>query len=111
MVDKADVYVQNSFTNEIHAVRYCLPGDTSDLDIAISSGGEESVHIVRTESYLVITLPEGVYTTDCQFSVSNEDLLSWSTMDDYWRIEIKNNSLPPEAPTTVNVEISDIGQG
>lgn len=107
MVDKADVYVKNNLTDTIRAIRYCLPGGNSDLDISITSGNEEMIHLVRTESYLVIKLPSGVYTVDCPFSVSNEELLSWSTMDDHWTVEIKPNNLLPNAPTDVNVYVGE----
>jgi hypothetical protein len=107
MVDKADVYVKNKLTGDIRAIRYCLPSGNSDLDISITSGNEEMIHLVRTETYLVIEPPSGVDPAGCPFSVSNEELLSWSTMDDHWKVEIKPNNLPPDTPTTVNVDVGE----
>lgn len=105
MAEQADVYVKNLCTDDIQAARYCLPGDNKDLDISITNGNQEMVFLVRTETYLVIKPPSGVITQSCLFSVSNEELLSWETMDDQWKVEIKDNTLLPEAPTTVNVDV------
>ncbi len=108
MVDKADVYVKNKLTGDIsgdiRAIRYCLPGDNSDLDITINPGNEEMIHLVRTESYLVIKALDGVDPADCSCSVSNEELLSCEP-DDHWKVEIKPNNLQPTSPTTANVDV------
>jgi hypothetical protein len=105
MADQANVYVRNKLTEPIGATRYCLPGGDSDLDISIASENEEMVYLVRSQTYLVIKLPAGVYTAECPFRVSNEELLSWSTMDDRWTVEIKSNELGSNVPTDVNVAV------
>jgi hypothetical protein len=102
MADQADVYIKNLLNDAIEVTRIFLDS-YSDLDITIASGNEEMFYIIRSETYLIIKLPCGVYTADCPFIVSNEELLSWSTMDDHWTVEIKPNSLPPDTPTTTNV--------
>lgn len=107
MADQVDVYVRNNLTNNIRAIRYCLPGDNSDLDISITSGNVECVHLVITETYLVIEPPGGQDPAECPFSVSNEELLAWTTKEDHWKVEIKPNSLPPDTPTTVNVDVGE----
>ena len=109
MADQADVYVKNKLTEAVGAVRYCLPGGNSDLDISIGGGNEEMIYLVRSQTYMTIKLPGGVYTADCPFSVSNEELLSWETMDDCWTVEIKPNNLPPDTPTTVNIDLGGPG--
>lgn len=109
MADQCDVYVNNNLSETIGVTRYCLPGDNSDLDLSIAGGEEDNVLLVRTQSYLRITLPNGTSSANCPFSVSNEDLLSWTTGDDHWTVEIKPNSVPPDTPTTVNIELGDPG--
>lgn len=107
MAEQADVYVKNHMSDPIGVVRYCLPGGDSDLDISIGGGNEEMIYLVRSQTYMTIKLPQGVYTADCSFSVSNEELLSWSTMDDHWTVEIKPNDLGSNVPTDVNVYVGE----
>jgi len=111
MADQADVYVKNKLTDPIGVVRYCLPGGESDLDISIGGGNEEMIYLVRSQTYMTIKLPDGKYTADCPFRVSNEELLGWSTMDDCWTVEIKPNNVPSNSPTTVNIDLGDPGSG
>ena len=108
MADEADVYVNNNLTNTIGAVRYCLPGEESDLDVSITSGNEEMIHLVKAETYLVIAPPSGQNPGGCPFSVSNEELLAWTAMTDHWKVEIKPNTLPPDTPTSANVEVGAV---
>jgi hypothetical protein len=107
MADQVNVYVRNNLSDTIGAIRYCLPGGNSDLDISITSENEEMIYLVRSQTYMTIKLPSGRDTADCPFSVSNEDLLSWSTMDHYWTIEIKPNDLGSNVPTDVNVYVGE----
>jgi hypothetical protein len=111
MADEADVNVKNNLnvTGPVGVVRYFLPGGNSDLDISIESGNEEMIHLVRTETYLVIEPPSEVNPAECQFIVSNEELLTWETNNDHWKVEIKPNNLPPETPTTVNIDLNGPG--
>jgi hypothetical protein len=108
MANQADVYVKNNLTEAVGVVRYCLPGGNKDLDISIAGGNEEMVYLVKSQTYMTIKLPNGMYTADCPFRVSNEELLSWSTMDDRWTVEIQPNNLPPDTPTTANVDVGDV---
>jgi hypothetical protein len=107
MAEQANVYVKNNLTDAINVIRYCFPGGNSDLDISIASEDEEMIYLVRTQTYLVLKAPNGVDTESCPFSVSNEDLLSWSTTDGHWTVEIKPNNLPPDTPTDVNVYVGE----
>jgi hypothetical protein len=109
MADQANVYVRNNSTHAIGAVRYCLPGGDFDLDISIASENEEMIYLVRSQTYLVIKLPNGKYTADHTLVVSNEELLSWSTLDDQWTVEIKHNELGSNVPTDVNVYVGEEG--
>ena len=107
MADQADVYVKNNLTDEIQAIRYLIPSGNSDLNLSITSGNQEKVGLVRTETSLTIEAPSGVDPAVCPFSVSNEELLSWETNSDHWAVEIKPNNLPPNTPTSVNVEVGE----
>jgi hypothetical protein len=104
MADQADVYIKNLLNDDIEVTRN-FPDGYSDLDITIASGNEEMIYLARAETYLIIKLPSGVYTADSSLNVSNEELLSWSTMDDHWRVEIKYNNLPLNTPTIANVTV------
>ncbi len=107
MTDQANVYVKNNLTVAIQATRYCLPDHNMDLDISITNGNQEMVYLVKDDTYLIVKLPTGKDTSDCLFAVSNEELLSWETMTDRWKVQIKENDLLPESPTTVNVDIGE----
>ena len=109
MADQANVYVKNNSTHPIEAVRYCLPGGDSDLDVSIASDNEEMVYLVKSQTYMTIKLPNGEYTSNHTFRVSNEELLSWSTMGDRWTVEIKSNELGADLPTDVNVYVGEEG--
>jgi hypothetical protein len=109
MADQCDVYVRNNLSETIGATRFCLPGDNNDLDLSITAGNEDKIYLAITQSYLTINLPAGMNTAKCPFSVSNEDLLSWTTMDDRWKVEIKPNNVPPDTPTTVNIDLGGPG--
>jgi hypothetical protein len=108
MADEADVYVNNNLTGTIGAVRYCLPGEESDLDVSITGGNEEMIHLVKEEAYLTIAPPNGGSPAGYPFSVSNEELLAWTAMNDHWKVEIKPNTLPPDTPTSATVEVGAV---
>ena len=106
MADQADVYVNNQFTDAVHVVRY-LPRGGSDLEVTILSGNEEKILLPGTDVYLVINAPGGVDIKNHKIIVTTGlDLaVSCSRTNSNWTIQIIPNSLPPEVPTTVNVEI------
>lgn len=107
-MSEVDVYVSNNLTDTIGAVRYCLPGENSDLEVSIVSGNEEMIHLVKEETYLAIEPPNGGSPAGYPFSVSNEELLVWTAMNDHWKVEIKPNTLPPDTPTSANVEVGAV---
>ncbi len=108
MADKADVYVKNALADDVHVIRK-LPDGSSDLDITIANGNEEMVHLPGLEVSLLINAPEGLDTKDCPFKVkSGVDLaVSCSRTDSNWAIKIVPNELPPDVPTTVNVNLGE----
>jgi len=105
MAEQADVYVKNKFSGDITVIRK-LPDGSSDLNITITYGNTEQVYLAGTDVSLVIQAPEGVDTKDYPLVVrTGLDLaVSHSRTDSNWRIRIEPNDLPPEVPTTVNVE-------
>lgn len=106
MADRADVYIKNVLTDDIHVIRR-LPDGSSDLDVTIATGNEEMVHLPGPEVSLLINAPEGLDTKDCPFKVkSGVDLaVSCSRTDSNWGMNIVPNELPPEVPLTVNITV------
>jgi hypothetical protein len=103
MVDQAEVYVKNHLTDAIAAVR-SVPGET---EISIANGEQKMFYLIRTQISLTIKAPPGKNTSSCWIKVSNEDLLSCEANDDHWTIEIKENNLPPETPTSATVDVGE----
>lgn len=105
MAEQADVYVKNNFSGDITVTRK-LPDGGSDLEVTIAHGNEEQIYLAGTDVSLIIQAPVGVDTKDHPLGVkSGLDLaVSHSRTDSNWRIRIEPNDLPPEVPTTVNVE-------
>lgn len=103
MVDQANVYVKNHLTDAIAAVR-SVPGET---EISIAHGEKEMFLLIRTQISLTIKTPPGKNTSSCSFKVSNEELLSWEANDDHWTVEIKENNLPPDTPTSATVDVGE----
>jgi len=103
MVDQANVYVKNHLTDAIAAVR-SVPGET---EISIAHGEQKMFYLIRTQISLTIKAPPGVNARNCPIRVSNEKLLSCEANDDHWTIEIKENDLPPETPTSATVDVGE----
>ena len=103
MVDQAEVYVRNNLTDAIRSVR-SVPGDP---EIAIANGEKEMFLLIRTQISLTIKTPPGVNARNCPIKVSNEELLSCEANDDHWTIEIKENDLFPETPTSATVDVGE----
>lgn len=109
MAEQADVYVKNDLTGAIGAVRY-LVGGGSDLDITIASGIKEKIFLPEPGVLLAITPPNGNGTEGYSFDVTaDESIISWSTESSRWTVEIIDNSVPPEVPTTVNITVGTDG--
>jgi hypothetical protein len=103
MVDQAEVYVRNNLTDAIRAVR-SIPGET---EISIAYGEQKMFYLIRTQISLTIKTPPGVNARNCPIKVSNEKLLSCDADDDHWTIEIKENDLFPETPTSATVDVGE----
>lgn len=121
MANRADAYVKNVVrdymmegevvTKDIKVSRL-LPNGQSDQEIIVAHGNTntESVHLPGPEVSLVIHPPEGVIMTKCPFKViSDVDLaITYSVSECLWKVNIQENSLPPTAPLTVNIELGDV---
>lgn len=112
MANKADAYVKNGFTaGNINAIRK-LPDGSNDLEVPVAPGIEEMVHLPSTEVSLVINAPTGMDTRYCRLNMNSDvDLaISSSRTNSNWTINIIPNDLPPDAPTTLNVEVGPTGE-
>lgn len=112
MANRADVYVKNVLREnmDIHVIRRLEDG-TNDLETAIATENEEMIHLPTPDVSLVINAPLGADTKDCPiYMKSDVDLsVSCSRTDSNWTIKIVPNNLPPEAPTSVTVDIGEKG--
>jgi hypothetical protein len=108
MAEQADVYVKNNLVGDITVARK-LPDGSSDLNITVTNGNTEQVYLAGTNISLVIHAPEGVDTKEYSLGVrSGLDLaVTHSRTGSNWAIKIIPNDLPPEVPTTVNVNIGE----
>ena len=108
MANRADVNVKNCFTDnvDLNVVRKLSDGST-DLNSTITDGNEEQIHLPSTDVSLVVTAPNGFEIKNCPVHVKSDvDLdISKSRTDSNWTFQIVPNTLPPDIPTTVNVEI------
>jgi hypothetical protein len=109
MADQVNVCVKNLDDKDIEVYRE-LWDDTRDLNRTIAGGEEEIWLLPEPGVFLVISTPNapnGVNTQDCRFNVTlNEDVVEWCVMDDYhWKMQISDNTRPPEVPMDVNVEV------
>jgi hypothetical protein len=109
MAEQVDVCVKNLSVNDIEVYREMADG-SRDLNGTIAGGEEDTRLLPDPEVFLVIStpdVPDGGTTQNCSFNVTlNEEVVEWSVMDDYhWKVQVSENTRPPEAPTTVNVDI------
>ncbi len=112
MANRADVYVKNKLTGSIQGninVIRKLPDGSSDLDVTITYGNEEMVHLSTPDVSLLIYAPQGVDTRDCPVKVKSDvDLaVACSRTDSNWTMNIVPNELGPITPTTVNVDLGE----
>jgi hypothetical protein len=106
MAEQADVYVKNSFKSDIVVTRV-LPDESSE-DTTIASGNEEKFPLLVSEELLIINVPHGEDTKDWSIVVRSSIIdLKVGQSSTNWTLRIMPNDLPPEVPTTVNV---DVGQ-
>jgi hypothetical protein len=110
MANRADVYVRNGLPDNVNInVIRKLPDGNNDLETTIANGNEEMVHLPGPEVSLVISAPEGTEIKDYPIKVKSDvDLaVSYSRTDSNWAIKIVPNELPPDVPTTVNVNLGE----
>jgi hypothetical protein len=111
MAEQVNVCVKNvSEENEDIQVYREMPDGTRDLNRTIAPGEEDIWLLPELGVFLVISTPDapnGRNTQTCGFYVTlNEDVVEWSAMDDYyWKMQISDNTRPPEVPLDVNVNV------
>jgi hypothetical protein len=110
MANKADVTVKNTMKDqaEIKAFRKLQDG-SSDLDTTIAYHKDHQIHLPTPDESLVISAPDGKETKD-YFVIMKSDVdmeIVYSRSKANWTFKIIPNELPPDTPTTVNVEIGD----
>jgi hypothetical protein len=106
MAEQADVYVKNNLADSINVIRKLQDG-TSDLDIPIANGAVKKVLLAGPEVWLIIKAPGGS-TQGYRVVVRSGIIdLAVSSSTDRWRMRIIPNDLPPEVPTTVNVDVGE----
>ena len=106
MAEQANVYVKNNSTDNIYVVRKLQDG-TSDLEITIANGSVEMVPMTGPDLWLIINAPGGS-TAGYRVIVRSGIIdLAVSSSQDRWRLKIIPNDIPPEVPTTVNVDVGE----
>lgn len=110
MAEQAEVFVKNMFDEgDIRAVRKLGDG-TIDKDVTIAYQDEEMIPLIGTDASLIIFAPSSVPDIQAHHlkMKSQVDLaVSHSRSNSSWAIKIEPNNLPPDAPTTVNVNVGD----
>ncbi len=112
MANRADAYVKNVFkTGNINVIRK-LPDGSSDLEVTVEPGTVEMVHLPSPEVTLFIIAPTAMDIKYCRINMKSDvDLaMSCSRTNSNWAIKIIPNDLPPDAPTTLNVEVGPTGE-
>ncbi|MGD2086939.1 MAG: hypothetical protein PVH61_12220 [Candidatus Aminicenantes bacterium] len=109
MAEQANVCVKNLSNKDIEVYREMWDGNR-DLNRTIPGGDDDTIFLPEPGVFLVISTPNapnGPNTQTCWFKVTfNEELVEWWVMDDYhWKMQITDNTRPPEVPTNVNVEV------
>lgn len=109
MAEQADVYVKHllaGVTDDINVIRRLQDGSI-DLEVTIAKWGEESINLNGTDVSLTIQAPASLDIMEHPIEVrSDVDLgVSCSRTNANWILKIIPNSLPPGAPTDVNVHV------
>ena len=103
MAEQADVYVKNSFDSDIVVTR--IVGSSSE-DTTIGNEIEEKFPLLVSEELLIINVPDGKDTKDWSIIVRSSIIdLKVGQSSTRWTLRIISNELPPEVPTTVNVNV------
>ena len=102
MADQADVYVNNlSNKGEVIVQRNNSP------DSSICQGDVMGFLAFLKGEILTITPPVGVDENSVKYQSMIDLDLVCSRTNSNWVVKIKENNLPQDAPTTVNVTIGD----
>ncbi len=111
MAEQADVYVKHALrgvSNDIHVVVKHSDG-SSDPEVPIAKGNQERFYLGGTGESLIISAPSGVDTKEHPIIVKADVDVAvvCSRTNSSWTLKIEPNNLPPETPTTVNVNVGD----
>lgn len=108
MVETADVLVKNLLREEVKVSRKSPDGGI-DLNATIAWNEREKVTLQTPDVSLIIAAPEGMDTRICPIKVQSDvDLIiNYSRSSSLWQMRIDPNDLPPQVPTTVNVNIGE----
>ncbi len=108
MANQANVKVRNVFSNQsVVNVKRRLKDGTVDLDEKITGRNEKQIQLPDTDVELVLELSKRTDLRDCLLKVKSDvDLQTlYSRTDGHWLIKIIDNNLPPDSPTTVNIDV------
>lgn len=113
MAEQADVYVENKFQGSIVVTRKRPDGSSVDATISNEvNENEKKFPLLVPEESLIINAPEGFDTEDYPIVVRSGIIdLKVTTSRTNWTIKIVPNDLPPEVPTTANVNVGEDGEG
>ena len=103
MADQAVVYVKNLCTGDINVI----PSVSGEPE-TITNGDKHQFYLAGTDE-LLINAPAGVDIKECYIKVRSDIDLAVPCFrtDSNWKIKIEPNTSPPEAPTTVNIDIGE----
>jgi hypothetical protein len=110
MAENAEVIVKNRLRVEGDVkVSRKLPDGKTDFNAAIAWHKKGKVVLPDPDVSLIIAAPAGMDTRDCPITVlSDVDLIiNYSRSKSFWQMRIDPNDLPPQVPTTVNVNIGE----
>jgi hypothetical protein len=110
MANRADVIVTNRLADNVNVnlVRR-LPDGTSDLQVPIVNMGMGQIHLPSPDVSLEIIAPAEVDIKTSPFHVTSDvdlEILN-SRTNSTWVMKIIANDLPPDVPTTVNVDLGE----
>ncbi len=108
MAERADVYVRNTLKENIKVQR-SLSGGGRDSEQAVPGGKKGRIQLSNPEVGMMIETPGREETKNCFIKMrSDVDLdVSYSRTRSRWLFKISPNDLPPDAPTSVTVEVGE----
>ncbi|MCP4153856.1 MAG: hypothetical protein GY757_39380 [bacterium] len=113
MADRADVVVKNVLKGNVIGDVRVIREHPDGTEITVAPDGEGQIHLPDPDAIIRIDAPKGVDTKECHFKVQSDvDIaVTHSRTHSFWKIQIISNELPPDSPTSVNVNIGIIDPG